>query len=232
VTFTCHKWLPLFEEIKLYDNIARHPDWSGARCLFQAEWNVISEAVHFTLDLAGLVPVLGEIPDLINGGVYLLEGNGTDAGLSFAATLPIGGALPTLGKWTKNALHAVDKAGTFISPKGIIYAVQKYAKDKESIHALNHIYLHFKDDLFKKFHGVFTIPSNEATGLIDDAWDLVQKNNIQPIIGNDGSYSYIVNMGKTIGKEGGQLGSQQNLTKLQIFFEGNTNKIRTAYPVN
>jgi hypothetical protein len=39
-------------------------------------------------------------------------------------------------------------------------------------------------------------------------------------------------MGKNIGKEGGQLGSQQNLTKLQIFFEGNTNKIRTAYPVN
>lgn len=110
---------------------AVHPDWSDAHCLVAAYKNVLLNDLHYVLDIAGLIPGAGEIPDLINGGLYFLQGDGTNASLSLAATLPIGGQLATLGKWVRGALHAVDKAGTFISPKGIIYARHIYKVDKE-----------------------------------------------------------------------------------------------------
>lgn len=60
--------------------------------------------------------------------------------------------------------------------------------------------------------------------------DSIQKNNIKPTIDSKGNHSYIVNMG-SIGNEGGALGSQVSLSKLQLHFEGNTMKIRSAYPI-
>lgn len=44
--------------------------------------------LHTALDLAGLIPVLGVIPDAINAGVYSIEGDWINAGISAAAMVP------------------------------------------------------------------------------------------------------------------------------------------------
>ncbi|WP_439473638.1 AHH domain-containing protein [Algoriphagus formosus] len=53
--------------------------------------DVFSEAAHWTLDIAGLVPVLGEPADLINGVLYAIEGDGVNATLSVVSALPFYG---------------------------------------------------------------------------------------------------------------------------------------------
>lgn len=214
---------------------ARHPDWSKARCFVQAEWNVYSEVTHYTLDVLGLIPVLGEIPDLINGGIYLLEGNPVDAGLSFAATLPIGGQLATAGKWAKNALKAIDNAGTFQSVKGLLYKAKVYANGRD-LHALAHVNDHLINNLEKGYHSVFTIPYNDLVGFLDDVYDKINlgqyvlKDPLTP--GLNDRVSYIVNMGYQVGFEGGRRGSGASLTHVKIVFErGTTNGVVTAFPI-
>jgi hypothetical protein len=56
------------------------------------------ETLHTALDLAGLIPALGAVPDAINVGIYLIEGNWTNAGLSAVAIIPIFGEAATVGK--------------------------------------------------------------------------------------------------------------------------------------
>jgi DNA/RNA non-specific endonuclease len=54
-------------------------------------WERISGAVHTALDIAGFIPGLGAIPDLINAGLYAAEGDWKNAALSSTAALPLVG---------------------------------------------------------------------------------------------------------------------------------------------
>jgi hypothetical protein len=56
------------------------------------------EILHTALDLAGLVPVLGALPDAANAGIYVIEGDFLNAGLSAVAIIPIFGEAATVGK--------------------------------------------------------------------------------------------------------------------------------------
>ena len=56
------------------------------------------EVLHAALDVAGLVPALGAIPDGVNAGLYLIEGDWAGAGLSAAAMIPVLGEGATLAK--------------------------------------------------------------------------------------------------------------------------------------
>lgn len=47
---------------------------------------------HGLLDAAGMLPFVGEVFDLANGALYLLEGDWTNAGISAAALIPILGS--------------------------------------------------------------------------------------------------------------------------------------------
>ena len=47
-----------------------------------------SAVTHGVLDVAGFVPVLGAIPDLLNAGVYAAEGDYVQAGISAVAAIP------------------------------------------------------------------------------------------------------------------------------------------------
>ncbi len=49
------------------------------------------EILHFALDVAGLIPALGVVPDLINAGIYVVEGDYVSAGISALAMIPIFG---------------------------------------------------------------------------------------------------------------------------------------------
>lgn len=54
-------------------------------------YNATKEILHLGLDIAGLVPVIGEIFDLGSATLYLLEGDGFNASLSAASALPVAG---------------------------------------------------------------------------------------------------------------------------------------------
>ncbi|MEZ4971366.1 MAG: fibronectin type III domain-containing protein [Flavobacteriaceae bacterium] len=47
-----------------------------------------SEAGHLLLDTAGMAPAIGELFDAINGAWYTWEGDGQNAAISFASTIP------------------------------------------------------------------------------------------------------------------------------------------------
>ncbi|WP_338876740.1 hypothetical protein WBJ53_13885 [Spirosoma sp. SC4-14] len=211
----------------------KHPTWSNNRCLAQAYMNYCLRTVHFVLDVAGLVPGAGELPDAINGGIYLLEGDKINAGLSLAATIPFSGWLATGGKWAKNGLKALG-GSTFVSAEGLIWASRTYASDPESLHALNHVYKHFNENLNKNAHGIFTtIPTNELVGLIDAAWSKVKNNTpgvIKKLSGKNIVYQIPMNVGP-LGVHGGKKGTGQTLYNITLVMDGqNANHVVTAFP--
>ncbi|WP_062056044.1 hypothetical protein [Aquimarina longa] len=82
----------------------QHPDWSNTRVF----WEASKEMIHLGLDVLGLIPVAGEAADLVNGGIYLVEGDNVNASLSFAGTIPFAGWAAT---GSKLAVKVVTTAG-------------------------------------------------------------------------------------------------------------------------
>ncbi|MGW0709808.1 golvesin C-terminal-like domain-containing protein [Streptomyces sp. NPDC002643] len=78
--------------------------------LFGLSWSDIG---HAALDVAGLIPVVGEVADLANCGWYAAEGEYVDAALSCASAIPFAGYGATAAKAAKygdEALEALDTA--------------------------------------------------------------------------------------------------------------------------
>ncbi len=69
----------------------------------------ILDVFQGVLDVIGLIPVLGELCDGLNGLIYLVRGDAVSAGLSFAAMVPVAGAAATGAKWTKKVVSAAKK---------------------------------------------------------------------------------------------------------------------------
>ena len=76
------------------------------------------DTIQTALDVAGLIPVVGEAFDAVNGAIYAARGDYVNAGLSFAACIPVLGTVGTgvkLGAKTadkvSDAVKLVDKAG-------------------------------------------------------------------------------------------------------------------------
>lgn len=62
-------------------------NWSPAHCL----WEASKDIIHLSLDGFGLIPVGGEVADLINGVLYTIEGDGLNATFSYAGAVPFYG---------------------------------------------------------------------------------------------------------------------------------------------
>jgi len=71
-----------------------------------------SDIGHAVLDVAGLVPVVGEVADVANGIWYAAEGNYVDAALSFASAIPLAGYGASAAKAVRYGDKAVDAART------------------------------------------------------------------------------------------------------------------------
>ncbi|MFG3480512.1 hypothetical protein ACGF3K_35690, partial [Streptomyces sp. NPDC047980] len=71
-------------------------------------WDVLSGVGHTVLDVAGLVPGVGEIADLANAGWYGLEGDALNASLSAASAIPFVGWGATGAKWGKNMFRGAE----------------------------------------------------------------------------------------------------------------------------
>jgi hypothetical protein len=67
------------------------------------------DAIHLGLDVAGMVPGLGIVPDLVNAGLYTARGKKGMAALSLAAAVPIAGQAATAAKLGTKAVGALTK---------------------------------------------------------------------------------------------------------------------------
>ena len=62
--------------------------------------NKLLDGFQFVLDVAGLIPVYGEIADGLNGVIYYARGDKLNASLSFAAMVPVVGSGSTAAKYS------------------------------------------------------------------------------------------------------------------------------------
>ncbi|WP_029274580.1 RHS repeat-associated core domain-containing protein [Pedobacter borealis] len=70
--------------------------------------------VHDALETGGMLPVIGEGFDIVNGLYYSIEGDGKNAAWAFASAIPIAGNYVTGAKWAKRAYkvyEGVDAVG-------------------------------------------------------------------------------------------------------------------------
>ncbi|MGW2052817.1 golvesin C-terminal-like domain-containing protein [Streptomyces sp. NPDC001840] len=73
----------------------------------------LSDIGHATLDVVGLVPVVGEVADVANGIWYAAEGNYVDAALSMTSAIPLvgyGATAVKAGRYAKKGIDAADTA--------------------------------------------------------------------------------------------------------------------------
>jgi len=80
-----------------------NPDWSWRKVL----WEASKDLIHISLDVFGLIPVVGEVADITNGVLYTIEGDGVNATLSYASAIPFVGWATT---GTKYAFKVVNVA--------------------------------------------------------------------------------------------------------------------------
>ncbi|WP_217582111.1 hypothetical protein, partial [Lysinibacillus sp. GbtcB16] len=71
------------------------------------------------LDIVGMVPVVGEVADGVNGIIYAARGDKVNAALSFGAMIPVVGNAATAGKWINKGAKTA---------KGISESAQKANK--------------------------------------------------------------------------------------------------------
>ncbi|MBB2148269.1 AHH domain-containing protein [Pedobacter gandavensis] len=93
-----------------------HPEYSEWRVY----WEASQEIIHLLLDGVGLIPVGGEIADLVNGVIYTIQGDGTNASLSYASALPIAGWWAAGVKFAKKTITLTN--GTKTTLKWVVVA--------------------------------------------------------------------------------------------------------------
>ena len=132
-------------------------------------WNkataTLDKYSHEVLDVAGMVPVLGVIPDAINAVAYLAEGDYVNAAISGAAMIPVYGQGATAGKYVAKYGAEVVQAGIKYAPEvayyGSKYGSKGLAYAKKSMSSARGGYSYVEkalatcktkiDDVFKKF---------------------------------------------------------------------------------
>ena len=78
------------------------------------DWNSYLDATQTALDLAGLLPGIGEFADVISGTISLARGNYAEAALNFAAAIPLAGTFIAGTKIVKKAINtAEDNKGVY-----------------------------------------------------------------------------------------------------------------------
>jgi hypothetical protein len=68
------------------------------------------EGIHLALDIAGFVPVIGEVADVANGVLYLAEGDYVNAGISFVSAIPLAGDTAKGGRAVTKGAKFADSA--------------------------------------------------------------------------------------------------------------------------
>ena len=85
-----------------------HPDLNEVEIYYSVLWDLR----HMTLDAFGLIPVFGEVADLVNGVLYTIEGDKVNAAFSFASTVPLAGWATVTTKYAFKIVNASQTAVT------------------------------------------------------------------------------------------------------------------------
>ena len=107
-------YLDIIEDDKFLDDETFGEHYDRVGDIVQLLLNDISdaekmEAIHQILDVAGLVPVFGEVFDFVNAGLYLAEGDYVNAALSGGAIIPIYGSAFIVGKYGRRGVNFVSQ---------------------------------------------------------------------------------------------------------------------------
>jgi len=78
-------------------------------------WSSWGGLVHAVLDVAGMIPVVGEVADLANAAIYAAEGDYVNASLSAAAAVPFAGWAAT---GAKAGMRVTQAVGGRVAAKG------------------------------------------------------------------------------------------------------------------
>jgi hypothetical protein len=111
----------IYFEVKYAILSEENPSWTPAKLYYETA----KEALHLSLDVAGLIPGFGEGADLLNAGLYFIEGDRLNGGLSLTAAIPFVGWYSTAAKGavkfvgflpgtTKKMSHVWGKVGNNI----------------------------------------------------------------------------------------------------------------------
>ncbi|MGV2881491.1 contractile injection system protein, VgrG/Pvc8 family [Paenibacillus taichungensis] len=77
-------------------------------------WGKVLDVTQTVLDVAGMIPVIGEVADLANAGIYAARGDYTNAALSAAAAIPFVGWAAGGAKLAMKGAKLIKKAGKVI----------------------------------------------------------------------------------------------------------------------
>jgi hypothetical protein len=94
-------------------------------------WGAVGGWVHGGLDAAGLIPGLGAVPDLLNAGIYMVEGDYVNAGVSAVAAIPVVGDAALAGKYAVKGGELVAKEGERLAAKESAKVAEQVAKEAE-----------------------------------------------------------------------------------------------------
>jgi hypothetical protein len=134
-----------------------HPDWSW----WQSYREAIFEIVHIGFDILGMVPVGGEVFDVANGVIYLVQGDGKNASLSFLATVPVAGWGVTGAKYAAKYIHLADGSRKILSWYKDVNGFIRFGKPNST--------------QFRKLLGLATGDTRQAHHIIP--WELVDQNS-------------------------------------------------------
>ncbi|MBX2929421.1 MAG: AHH domain-containing protein [Saprospiraceae bacterium] len=149
---------PFTDGVRLYLNAREeafmlrtaNPGWSERKIWLEAFKRAYLDATHTALDILGLFPGLGEPADLINGVLYTIEGDGTNALLSYGAAIPFAGWVATgakyatilikIGNKTYKLKNYVDAAGkVYFSHQGKLRKILGMGPAASDLRQAHHI---------------------------------------------------------------------------------------------
>lgn len=81
---------------------------SKAVDVVKENYSTISNIGHTVLDVAGMIPVIGDACDIVNGVWYAAEGDWKNAAMSLVAVIPVIGSAATAARIASKVANAVD----------------------------------------------------------------------------------------------------------------------------
>ena len=123
--------------------VTKNADGSGGTIYKQTEkrswYDSFADWGHGILDVAGMIPAVGNIADGINAAWYAAEGDKLNAGLSLAAAVPGAGLVAggaKIGNKIVKGVKSIDKASKVAKhtdPSAVNVASKLYAKGGDEI---------------------------------------------------------------------------------------------------
>ncbi|PWU06496.1 MAG: hypothetical protein C5B43_01745 [Verrucomicrobia bacterium] len=138
--------------------------WGNVKDFSAKHGKVILDGAQTGLDIAGMVPVLGAVPDLLNAGIHTARGQYVEAGLSLAAAVPIVGEVATGAKLASKAYKAANAGKSFTKEAAKELRTMGYQQHhivpKGHRYTKNHELLQYIDiDIKTSAHNLIWLPS-------------------------------------------------------------------------